>query len=333
MIISLIVAVVLTFRILYFDVFQSLMVRYGFDIGGVFQSFVGNIIVSLLSIILDTIGVWYLSKLRPYGQNSLTRFLYDIALMLVVSALGALILDFPEFIQSDTAFRGHYFIFTMLSILLFNAFLVALLDVVVYALRVRQSVYYERLQKRQAEYQYHKLKEQVNPHFLFNSLNMLDYLVQSNENERASKYIRKLANVYRYFLQTGDSDFVTIDEELQFVGHYVDLLKVRFSEGIDFQVEVPDEYSDRLIIPFALQLLVENAIKHNVVSRTEPLAIRIFVKDDRLIVLNNIRLRLSIDESMNVGLNNIQAQYRDRVGREVEIFMDEKEFIVKLPII
>lgn len=333
LIISLIVVVVFLFRILYFDIFQSLIVRYGFQVSDVFQSFVGNIIVLLLSIILDTIGVWVLSKMQPYGQNSLARFLSDIALMFLVSAIGALILDYPEFLKHDIAFGGYYYLFSLLSLFLFNAFLIVILDIVFYALRVRESVYNERLNKRKAEYQYYKLKEQVNPHFLFNSLNMLDYLVQSNENDRASEYIKKLASVYRYFLQTNDAELVTIEEELLFVKHYVDLLKVRFPEGIDFQVDVPDEYIDRLIIPCGLQMLVENAIKHNVVSKSEPLTIQIKVEDGWLIVINNIQLRLTIDDSMNVGLNNIQARYKDITGREVGIFMDEKEFIVKLPIV
>ena len=333
LIISLIVIVVLIFRIVYIDYYQSLIFKYGFNIADVFHSFVGNIVVLLLSIVLDTLGVWYLSRIRPYGQNSLTRFLYDMALIIGVSALDALILDSWAFTQHDIAFRGYYFIFSVLSILLFNAFFVYILDIVFYALRVRESVYYERLRKRQAEYQYHKLKEQLNPHFLFNSLNMLDYLVQSNETDRASTYIKKLANVYRYLLQTNDVELVTICEELSFVGHYVDLLKVRFPEGINFIANVPEEYRERLTVPCGLQILVENAIKHNVVSHTEPLTIIINVENNKLVVTNNIQLRLHVNESMNVGLNNIQQQFKDITKNEVIIEMTEKEFIVKLPII
>ena len=332
-IISVTVAVILLFRIMYIDYYQSLIVRYDFNIGDVFNSFVGNIIVLLLSMVLDIIGVWYLSKIRPYGQNSIARFLYDMVLIIAVSTIGVLILDYNVLFQVNTPYRGYYFLFAELTIFLFNASFVYVMDVVYYALRVRNTILNERLQRRQAVYQYHKMKEQLNPHFLFNSLNMLEYLVQSQETDRASLYIRKLARIYRYLLQTQDMELTTIDDELEFVSNYVDLQQVRFPEGIILKVDIPQIYMSKQVIPCGLQLLVENAIKHNKVSKLEPLLINIYVEDNYLVVANNIQLKLSVDESMNVGLNNVRGQYVDITGKQVEIVENEDEFIVKLPII
>ena len=331
--IFLIVVIVLLFRILYIDFFQMLIERYGFDISSLFQSFVSNIIVLLLSVVLDVFAVWKLSRTKPYGHNSLLRFVLDICSILFVSIIGALILNFKDLSVNANGHPYFYFIFSVLCVFLFNAFLVSVLDITFYALDVRQRMHQEGIKKRQAEYQYLQLKEQLNPHFLFNSLNMLDYLVQSQETERASLYIKKLAGIYRYFLQASNMELVSIEEELYFVGHYVDLLKVRFPEGFEVNQQIPAEYYQRLIIPCGLQILVENAIKHNVVSKSQPLQIDIFIEDDYIAVTNNIQLKIEIKDSMQVGLNNICTQYKDMLNREVIIEISEELFKVKLPII
>ncbi len=191
----------------------------------------------------------------------------------------------------------------------------------------------ERELKHRTEYQYERLKQQINPHFLFNSLGILDYLVQEHETERASAFIRKLAGIYRYMLNNDQKPLVKVSEELDFARMYIDLLKERFNEGMVFEIEVEEQYHDRYVVPCALQLLVENATKHNIVSAELPLTVRIAVDNDHLVVRNNLQIRTHGQPSTRLGLENIRRQYLDITRRDIVVQKTDNEFIVKLPIV
>lgn len=191
----------------------------------------------------------------------------------------------------------------------------------------------ERELKHRTEYQYERLKQQINPHFLFNSLGILDYLVQEHETERASAFIRKLAGIYRYMLNNDQKPLVKIGEELEFANKYIDLLVERFPAGMKFEIEVAKEYADRFVVPCALQLLVENATKHNIVCPETPLCVRIAVEQGYLVVRNNLQLRNHGQPTTRLGLENIRRQYLDITGRDIVVQKTDNEFIVKLPIV
>ena len=191
----------------------------------------------------------------------------------------------------------------------------------------------ERELKHRTEYQYERLKQQINPHFLFNSLGILDYLVQEHETERASTFIRKLAGIYRYMLSNDQKPLVKVGEEVEFANMYIDLLRERFTEGIGFEIDVDEACAKRLVVPCALQLLVENATKHNIVSVDSPLVVRIGVEGDFLVVRNNLQVRTHGQPSTRLGLDNIRRQYLDITGRDIVVQKTDNEFVVKLPII
>ena len=191
----------------------------------------------------------------------------------------------------------------------------------------------ERELKHRTEYQYERLKQQINPHFLFNSLGILDYLVQEHETERASAFIRKLAGIYRYMLNNDQKPLVKISEELEFANMYIDLLAERFPQGMKFEIEVDREFADKYVVPCALQLLVENATKHNVVSEDSPLCVRIAIEGGYLVVRNNLQLRTHGQPSTHLGLENIRRQYLDITHRDIVVQKTDNEFIVKLPIV
>ena len=209
-----------------------------------------------------------------------------------------------------------------------------ILEIVVFTIcYLIQSTRVSRLQLSRSEYQYERLKQQINPHFLFNSLNILDYLVQEQETERASTFIRKLANIYRYMLRNDEKPLVKIGEELDFTTMYIDLLKERFIEGMVFVIDIDRVIYDRHIVPCSLQLLVENATKHNIVSAESPLTIKIYTEDDMIVVSNNLQERTHGQPSTHLGLANIRRQYYDITRRNIVVQKTENEFIVKLPII
>ena len=184
-----------------------------------------------------------------------------------------------------------------------------------------------------AQYRYMKLKQQVNPHFLFNSLNILDCLVCDEKSEEASTYIHKLAGIYRYMIKSEDEELVPLRDELEFVQQYIDLLEIRFPEGFKVEQDIPDELTNRYVLPCSLQLLIENATKHNAVRSATPLVIRLKADQNNVSVSNNIVPKLGKVESTGLGLKYLKQQYLDLSGKHIEIIHTETEFKITLPLI
>lgn len=191
----------------------------------------------------------------------------------------------------------------------------------------------ERMKREQMSTKYESLKNQVNPHFLFNSLNALTNLVYEDQ-DMAADFIRKLSKVYRYVLDNQSKEVVSLETELSFVKSYLFLQRIRFDDKLKINIDIAG-YEQRLIPPIALQMLMENAIKHNTIAEEEPLTIEIFIENgETLIVKNNLQKKnIPIEESAGVGLKNITARYEFLSETKVEIQETTTEFIVKLPLL
>ncbi|MGN1216299.1 MAG: sensor histidine kinase, partial [Candidatus Cryptobacteroides sp.] len=214
---------------------------------------------------------------------------------------------------------------------LFSCF--ALVGIAEYAIRYRIKAEKAREESDLAHYRYLRLKQQVNPHFLFNSLNVLDCMIQEQSTKEASEFTERLAEIYRYMLRFEDQNLVCLRDELSLVEDYVGLLKVRFTEGLDVRIDIPSEVLKRNVVPCSLQLLIENATKHNMVSASSPLRIGITFSDNFITVTNNIQPRLSDASSTGIGLKYLRQQYADIFNREVEITSDGGYYTVKLPLV
>jgi hypothetical protein len=189
----------------------------------------------------------------------------------------------------------------------------------------------EKLQRENIAAKYEALKNQVNPHFLFNSFNALSNLVYEDP-EKAVKFIKQLSEVYRYVLDTREKEVVSLAEELRFVDSYLYLQRIRFGDKL--KVDFSIARNDQSVAPLALQMLLENAIKHNIVSEDEPLRIRVFDHDGYLIVENNLQRKSSLgDESAHVGLDNIIRRYEFLTDQKVQVVENEKNFTVRLPML
>ena len=210
---------------------------------------------------------------------------------------------------------------------------VALAVVVVFTIRALRQRDEELERAHLAQYRYMKLKQQVNPHFLFNSLNILDCMIQEQSPERASLYTHKLADVYRYMIRNEEEKLVPLSEEMDFVEKYVSLLMVRFTEGLQIESDIPPEAMRRRVAPCCLQLLIENATKHNAVRPDNPLKINIFIEGDDICVTNNLSPKVGRHSSTGLGLAYIKQQYMDLSGKEIEARKTETEFIAKLPLL
>jgi LytS/YehU family sensor histidine kinase len=202
-----------------------------------------------------------------------------------------------------------------------------------YALSAKSQMQEEREKADMAQYRYVKLKHQVNPHFLFNSLNILDCLICEETPERASAYTHKLAGIYRYMLKSEDEMIVSLRDELVFVGLYVDLLKERFPVGFEVETDVPESLMSRMVLPCSIQLLIENATKHNAVSADNPLRINVEAAGESIRVSNNIVPKMTKSPSTGLGQKYIRQMYLDLTGKQIEITENEEKYSVELPLI
>jgi two-component system, LytTR family, sensor kinase len=193
------------------------------------------------------------------------------------------------------------------------------------------AVELERTQAVNLGAQYELLKQQVNPHFLFNSLNTLKSMVDI-QDPQSSDFILKLSDFYRFTLESRKMDLISLREELQILDSYVYLLKARFEDGFVMLNEIDLKQYDSAIPPFTLQLLIENCIKHNVVSLDKPLKIKLYTEGDFLVIENHIQLKRGA-LSTGVGLDNINQRFMHLIHKEIEIDKTETTFKVKIPMI
>ena len=176
------------------------------------------------------------------------------------------------------------------------------------------------------------LKNQLDPHFLFNSLNVLTSLIEENP-EAATRFTTALSKVYRYVLEQKNKDLVTVEEELKFANLYMSLIKMRFEDSIVFQIPESISNPEAKVVPLSLQLLLENAVKHNQVTPHKKLHISIFEEDGYLVIKNNIQPKQVVKESSGVGLRNIRQRYQLLTQRPVTIEENNKEFSIAIPML
>jgi len=192
------------------------------------------------------------------------------------------------------------------------------------------AVQQEKLKREQLALQYETLKSQVNPHFLFNNLNSLTSLISSNP-EKAIDFVKKLSEVYRYVLDQKDHELVDLKTELNFLESYVYLQKIRFESNLNVQIDVnPKSFK---VIPLSVQMLVENAIKHNEISDLKPLKIRIFTDDEQYLTVENDLQKKSGSEGTGSGIQNIRDRYDFFSDRKVTISFNSERFRVCIPLL
>jgi len=222
-----------------------------------------------------------------------------------------------------------------------SSFLIPVLIFLVVSLIMHAFYFYKALQETKvkeqkiiattANAQFESLKNQIDPHFLFNSLNVLSSLIEENP-DNAQKFTTSLSKIYRYVLEQKDKELVSVEEELAFAKIYMQLLEMRFENSISY--ELPENSNvDAKVVPLSLQLLLENCIKHNIVSSSKPLHIKISIEENQLVIENNWQKKEVLSEGRGVGLQNIVNRYGLLTERKVKIVQDEKAFKVYLPIL
>lgn len=221
-------------------------------------------------------------------------------------------------------------------------YFVSLLLTLVIALIFQSFYLYKELQEKRVKEQkviagtasakFESLKNQIDPHFLFNSLNVLTSLIEENP-ENAQKFTTSLSKIYRYVLEQKDKELVSVEEELSFAKTYMNLLKMRFENSVFYDVTEILSNPDAKVVPLSLQLLLENVIKHNTVSETKPLRVHIYEEENNLVIENNYQKKDVLQHRQGVGLQNIISRYNIVTHRKVVIDQNDKKFRVKLPLL
>lgn len=209
----------------------------------------------------------------------------------------------------------------------------ALLYLAVNAVKEAREAQQAKEMSNIARYSYIRLQQQVKPHFMFNNLSILNGLISEQKNEEASDFVYKLAYLYRYMIEKEDDNLVPIREELDFVNEYIDLMKVRFGTSFDVITEIDENIIDNFVVPCSIQLLIENAIKHNAGTMEDPLLIRIYNSASHIVVWNKRLKKNSVEKTTHLGLKYIKKLYADLSSKEVVVECTEEDFVVKLPII
>ncbi|NAS29924.1 histidine kinase [Flavobacteriaceae bacterium R38] len=222
----------------------------------------------------------------------------------------------------------------ILPILLIIIMTMAIYEAVYYYIRLKKSIREEEQSKQiMIQAQLDTLRNQAQPHFLFNSLNTLRDIIDQDAKEDAKGFVDNLSDVYRFILESGNTNLISLQKELKFAKAYIHIQSERFGDNLKIKWNIPPDKQTALIVPMSLQLLIENAIKHNVVSKSKPLVINVETTNDYLIVRNTIRTKSTKVASTKIGLQNIKKRY-SLISEKLPIIKnDGNEFIVSLPLL
>lgn len=274
----------------------------------------------------ESIGTRYL-KHHPAAETPDSKSLR----WLLVAFVAILLLRLFLMYLNPSKRPEHTFFIEIILDYIFSS--IAIVWVAEYAVRSREEAEKATTEANLAHFRYLKFKQQVNPHFLFNSLNILDCMIKEQSTDAASEYTHKLAEVYRYMLKNEDELTVRLRDEMEFVREYTDLLKVRFQDGLKVSVSISEAALSRFVVPCGIQLLIENATKHNTIDPSCPLEIDIHTTENSIIVSNDIHPRQSSGTSTHLGLRYLKRQYKDIAGKSVSVKASDKKFTVILPLL
>jgi two-component system LytT family sensor kinase len=291
--------------------------------------------------LLNTFLVWegnryIFSRSRQFFPNynqTTKRLIYQTLISLTYTLLTTIFVDY-FFCDYLLNYHDHPPLLLGFRISLIPTLVVTLIYESVYFFQswkhnIQQT---EALARENVQSQLEALKNQLDPHFLFNSLNTLASFI-GDDNIPAQKYLEQLSDVYRYVLVSRDKTTVSLEEEMAFVESYIYLNKARFRENLQVETHIDATAYQQQIAPLSLQMLVENALKHNIVSKEKPLKISIFQESNYLSIANNLQEKRTFEKSTKVGLQNIINRYRLLTDKQVEIIKNDWNFTVRIPLL
>ena len=308
------------------------------------ENYITNILISAFYTFTIALGNGFindfLSRRFSWVDHTRKRTILGVIGAILVNVILVFVLNYINFIiyqKQDFSkfFSGEMGFFNWFSIniaLLISAILHAKGFIEEWKKSSRKEVVEQKLIAKSANAQFESLKNQLDPHFLFNSLNVLSSLIDENPNQ-AQRFTASMSKIYRYVLEQKDKELVTVAEEIEFAKTYCNLLKTRFEDSVSFEFKVNETDLKSYVVPLSLQLLLENCIKHNFATSTKPLHIKIYSENGFLFIENNLQEREQMKESAGIGLSNIVQRYSLLTKQNVFIEKSEDFFKVKIPML
>ena len=299
----------------------SAMFSYGIGFGNGF-----------LNDYLNTKWDWITQTKQRVTAGIIGTIIYTIPVVLGINYLLWIVIggvDVAMFFSGSSLFIHLFYIIISFGV---SSFLHAKAFMTNWKIAMTQESTKQEIVAKTETAKFESLKSQLDPHFLFNSLNVLTSLIGENPY-KAEKFTTKLSKIYRYVLEQRNKDLIPVLEEIKFANTYMELLGMRFEDAVKFEIPSSITNKNLKIVPLSLQLLLENAVKHNVVSSSKPLTIRIYEQDNYLIIENNINPKQAIGQGTKVGLRNIADRYGLITDKNVIIENNNKIFKVSLPLL
>lgn len=268
---------------------------------------------------------------RDDAKRIIIFFLAVVCTVILVDFLGGSILSL---IPGINVIPYQYRIKILLTIVFLTVMIMAIYEAIYYNIRLKKSVREEEQSKQiLIQAQLDALQNQAQPHFFFNTLNTLRDIIDQNPKEDAMEFVDKLSDIYRFLLEAGNDNLIPLNKELKFAKAYIHIQTERFGDNLKLNWDISKASSDAMVVPMSLQLLLENAIKHNVISKSKPLTVDVAVQDNNLIVSNKMEPKSTQVPSTKVGLANIKKRYALISGKSIEITNIENRFMVSLPLL
>lgn len=270
---------------------------------------------------------------RDDKKRVLIFFLAIVSIVLLVDFFGGTLLSFIFGLFGLNA-NHTVQLRVILPIIMATIMIMAIYEAVYYYIRLKKSIREEEQAKQvMIQAQLDTLRNQAQPHFLFNSLNTLRDIIDQEPKEHAKAFVDNLSGVYRFILESDSTNLISLEKELKFAKAYIHIQSERFGDNLKVNWNIPEDQLTSMIIPMSLQLLIENAIKHNIVSRAKPLLIDIEANDSQLIVSNKIQSKSTQIASTKIGLKNIKKRYALISNKSPDIKNDGNRFTVTLPLL
>ena len=332
--------IIITFFIGVFVFIVGNFLSDGFSFEGPKEFFIEFMFYQLYSFVLGYSNMYffgYMESINWKKSDRVKRLVIGIVGSVIITLLGLFLLrmgtstlyfgnTFSEFLEHETINAYQFGLWITLSIVVVFHF------IYFYNKYQQNKIKEQKVIAGTASAKFDALKNQLDPHFLFNSLNVLTSLIDENP-DNAQRFTTALSKVYRYVLEQKNKDLVSVDEELNFARTYMMLLKMRFEDSIVFEIPEQASNPESKVVPLSLQLLLENAVKHNTVTSNKPLHIKIYEDKGDLIVENNFQPKQIVKKSSGVGLSNIMQRYQLLTNRKVDINQQANRFAVAIPML
>ncbi|WP_108869112.1 sensor histidine kinase [Aquimarina aquimarini] len=308
-----------------------------YPLGLAFYSWGASLIVTICDWLIIRRILIFLRKKYPDFRDDVKRivifFIAIVTIILIVDYVGGSLIEYVYRLLGKNA---NYItqLKVLLPVTLVTIMIMAIYEAMYYYVRLKKSIREEEQTKQvMIQAQLDTLRNQAQPHFLFNSLNTLRDIIDYDTKEDAKDFVDNLSGVYRFIIESGNSNLISLKKELKFAKAYIHIQSERFGDNLKLTWDIPEDKLSTMIVPMSLQLLLENAIKHNIVSKAKPLLITVVIKVDTLVVSNKIQAKSTQTPSTKIGLNNIKKRYQLISNKTPVINNDGEYFTVSLPLL